>query len=316
MLEAACSPLNPAGGLSALTGSCGYTHRTAPWSLEGSVHCGSHCSSGGGAAFCGEGLLLSARTPRTVSSTRTGGTSSARRGFAAASNRCGSRDRQLWSARGAAAAASVAAARSGCCDASAPEETGDAAAGADVRPLRRVEGYGSPERCSVPFDQLTRAVQAETRAQRAETELARVQQALEEEQQRHRDANQLLQRLSDANAALRAELELEKGLCAPIAAKSHREGPVEQARSSNASASNEPSKHLVMLQQQLDEERKRALNWQQRCRELEQNAAAAQPVKSSSISPRNSDLAAAEVQNLRHRVWALERGEGRTEART
>lgn len=53
--------------------------------------------------------------------------------------------------------------------------------------------------------------EAEQRAEYAEAELARVKNALAEAQQRHRDANQLLRRLGDANASLRSELEHARG---------------------------------------------------------------------------------------------------------
>ena len=51
------------------------------------------------------------------------------------------------------------------------------------------------------------AAAANARADWAEAELARSQKALADAQERHRDANQLLRRLGDANATLRAELE-------------------------------------------------------------------------------------------------------------
>eukprot|EP00928_Gymnodinium_smaydae_P026106 TRINITY_DN20599_c0_g1_i2.p1 TRINITY_DN20599_c0_g1~~TRINITY_DN20599_c0_g1_i2.p1 ORF type:complete len:803 (-),score=88.60 TRINITY_DN20599_c0_g1_i2:154-2562(-) len=62
------------------------------------------------------------------------------------------------------------------------------------------------------------------RAERAEAELAKVTRALEEAQQRHRDANQLLKRLADANAALRSQLRGQEN-CDQNIDKIHTFGP-------------------------------------------------------------------------------------------
>eukprot|EP00927_Polykrikos_kofoidii_P077417 TRINITY_DN74356_c0_g1_i1.p1 TRINITY_DN74356_c0_g1~~TRINITY_DN74356_c0_g1_i1.p1 ORF type:complete len:701 (-),score=129.72 TRINITY_DN74356_c0_g1_i1:13-2115(-) len=82
-----------------------------------------------------------------------------------------------------------------------------------------------PEETPRPLDPLTRATLAEARAERAEAELSRIRKTLGEAQQRYLDSNQLLKRLSDANATLRTELEtLRSRSSGPIASASIGDG--------------------------------------------------------------------------------------------
>lgn len=137
------------------------------------------------------------------------------------------------------------------------------------------------------------AGQAELRAERAETELVRVRRDLAESQQRHRDVNQLLKRLGDANAALREEIEHARS-CA-----------------GNACGASEPSV-AQRLELELERQRLEAAQLRSRCGELERAAASIRPAASNawvaaSTGEANADgLLQTEVQRLRHRVWTLE----------
>jgi len=173
-------------------------------------------------------------------------------------------------------------------------------------------------------DLLTRATQAEARASKLEFELERARKALAEAQQRQRDTNQLLRRLGDANALLRADLERERArsksaACCDSGVMSSDgtgEGSESENRYSAVEAMDTDLDRLRELEganhnleARIASELRAAEIWKSRFQALEEvhvSQSVVSPEASAGLGTQ-SQLARAEVEALRHRVWTMER---------
>lgn len=146
------------------------------------------------------------------------------------------------------------------------------------------------------------------RIEKLQSELLGSQKALAHAQQRHRDANQLLQRLGDANASLRAELE---------EAREHIRA-LSQHGAFDRFSMPVSAVDVEELENRVAAEVAESARWRNRCQTLE--AAAVERTSALSMSPPATSLAAvhiaggpgggfdrAEVESLRHRIWTLDR---------